>query len=343
MTLPVEAVLNGLPSPVMVIGLDYRITHANAAMEDLFKTALIGANAVSLFRQAPVLAAIDAAIRDGQIGEARYMMSDVTGEVVYNFCAQPLAETAGAVISLEDHSGLEAAERIRRDFVVNISHELRTPLTSLAGFIETLRGAARDDPDARERFLEIMDSEARRMGRLVSDLMSLSRVEEDARVRPRARVDLSAVLRSVLATLEGKLADANVTVDAQGLDQPHPVLGDRDQLIQLFLNLTENAIKYGGADKVIHLNVKPVPHDVTLRCPAIRVELRDEGPGIDTVHLPRLTERFYRVDTHRSREMGGTGLGLAIVKHIINRHRGRLKIQSEQGVGSTFSTILPSI
>ncbi len=342
MSLTVAAVLGGLPSPVMVIDADYRVTQSNAAMEALFKTRLIGVNAVSLFRQAPVLAAMDAAIRDGEIGEARYMLSDVAGEVVYNFSAHPLAQTAGAVISLEDHSGLEAAERIRRDFIVNISHELRTPLTSLAGFIETLRGAARDDPDARERFLEIMDSEAQRMGRLVSDLISLSRVEEDARVRPRSSVDLSDVLRSMLATLEGKFSAANITVETTGLEQAHLVLGDRDQLTQLFLNLAENAIKYGGPDRTIFVSQTRVDHDVTLRCPAIRVELRDEGPGIDSLHLPRLTERFYRVDTHRSREMGGTGLGLAIVKHIINRHRGRLKITSKQGVGSTFATILPA-
>lgn len=337
----VEDVLDGVPSPVMVITRDYRVARANLAMGELFKTDLSGANAVSLFRQAPVLAAIDAAIRNGQSGEARYMLTGSSGEVVFNFRAEPVAATGGAVISLEDHSGLEAAERIRRDFVANISHELRTPLTSLAGFIETLRTTARDDVAARDRFLEIMDREAHRMGRLVSDLLSLSRVEENARVRPRHEVDVSAVIRSVLATLEAKLSAANVTLNTAGLDLSHRVLGDRDQLIQLFLNLIENAIKYGGSDRPLHIKLSAVAHDVALRCPAIRIEICDEGPGIDAVHLPRLTERFYRVDSHRSREIGGTGLGLAIVKHIINRHRGRLKITSEQGVGSVFATILP--
>ena len=345
MAVSLDAVLNGIPMPVMIIDMTYRVTQANAAMSDLFRTTLVGSNAVSLFRQAPVLTAIDAAIRDGRVGDARYLQSGVAGEVAFMFCARPLAsgqgEPEGAILSLEDHSGLEAAERIRRDFVANISHELRTPLTGLTGFIETLRTSARDDPEARDRFLEIMDGEARRMGRLVTDLMSLSRVEQDERVRPRDRVDVSAVVRSVAATLEGKLKRANVTLNLDGFADSHVVLGDGDQLIQLFLNLMENAIKYGGSDRAIHGKIEGAPHDVTLRCPAVRIDLRDEGPGIDPLHLPRLTERFYRIDDHRSHEMGGTGLGLAIVKHIVNRHRGRLKIVSQEGLGSTFSVVLP--
>lgn len=179
------------------------------------------------------------------------------------------------------------------------------------------------------------------MGRMVSDLLSLSRVEADERVRPRDRVDLSAVLRSVVATLEGKLKDRNLSVNLTGAKTAEHVLGDHDQLIQLFLNLIENAIKYGGPDKTIHVTLQQDAYDRVLRKPALRVDVRDEGPGIDPLHLPRLTERFYRIDDHRNREMGGTGLGLAIVKHIINRHRGRFKITSEQDVGSTFSAIFP--
>ena len=342
----VAKVLSALPMPALVINPDYRIETANAAATELFGPSIEGISVVSLLRQAPVLAAIDQALRDGRNSHAQFVYPGTSGEISYRFRAAPISDadgkTDGAVLSLEDRSHQEESEIMRRDFVANISHELRTPLTSLVGFIETLRTTAKDDPDARTRFLAIMEEEALRMSRMVSDLLSLSHVEADERIRPRSTVDLAAILRSVIATLEGKLADANVTVTATGLDQRFPIMGDRDQLIQLFLNLMENAIKYGGGDRTIHVALSDVDRDQTLRCAAVRVDIRDEGEGIDEIHLPRLTERFYRVDNHRSRQKGGTGLGLSIVKHIINRHRGRLKVTSEQGVGSVFSTIFPS-
>ncbi len=327
--------------PLMIIDASYRIEVANDPAKELLGANIEGQNAVTILRQAATLAAIDAAIRDGQEGQARFMLAGVAGEVIYMFHARPLPNGAGAVLSFEDRSQAEESEMIRRNFVANISHELRTPLTSLMGFIETLRGPARKDEAARERFLQIMEQEANRMSRMVSDLLSLSRVEADERIRPRQSVNLCAVLRSVVATLEGKLKDANVAVQTSGLEQRAKIAGDRDQLIQLFLNLIENAIKYGGQDCTVHIAVCEIKRDPTLRMSAWRVDIQDEGEGIDQIHLPRLTERFYRVDDDRSRQKGGTGLGLAIVKHIVNRHRGRLKIQSEQGVGSTFSTIFP--
>lgn len=334
-------ILTGLPLPVLLIDLDYTVLSLNNPARELFGHEVEGRNAVTLLRQAAVLAAMDLAIRDGQDGIARFIHSGISGEITYTFRAHPVAKTGGAVLSFEDRSLFEDSELIRRDFIANISHELRTPLTSLAGFIETLRTSARDDPDARDRFLQIMEDEAGRMSRMVSDLLSLSRVESDERVRPRETVDLAAVLRSVVATLEGKLKDANVKILATGLKGKAVVPGDRDQLIQLFLNLIENAIKYGGSDRAIYLDMTKVPKDPTLRKAAWRVDVRDEGEGIDPIHLPRLTERFYRIDDDRSRQKGGTGLGLAIVKHIVNRHRGRFKITSEQGTGSTFSSIFP--
>lgn len=335
-----EAVLDGIPLPTLLIDHSNRITLANAATSEMFGRDVTGLNAVALLRQAPVLVAMDACIKEGKSGTARFLLSGLSGEKAYLFRAHPLPDT-GAVLSFEDHSQQEESETMRRDFVANISHELRTPLTSLMGFIETLRGPARGDVEAQDRFLEIMEREGQRMSRMVSDLLSLSRVEVDERVRPRDQVDLAAVLRSVIATLEGKLSDASVTVSASNLSDSFPILGDRDQLTQLFLNLIENAIKYGGASKTIHVALEKLERDQTLRQPAVRVDIRDEGEGIDAIHLPRLTERFYRVDDHRSRDQGGTGLGLSIVKHIVNRHRGRLKIMSEQGVGSCFSVIFP--
>ncbi|MEM7473219.1 MAG: ATP-binding protein [Pseudomonadota bacterium] len=339
-----KPILAGIPLPVMLIDDTYRIFMTNPRLLELFGHDPGGMNAVTLLRQAPVLTAMDTALRDKQSARARFLFNGLSGEVSYEFTASPLEKNGkviGAVLSFEDRSQAEEAETIRRDFVANISHELRTPLTALTGFIETLRTAARDDPAARDRFLGIMEKEASRMSRMVSDLLSLSRVQGDERVRPRDRVNVGAVLRSVIATLEGKLKDANVQICAEGLEEVAEVLGDQDQLTQLFLNLVENAIKYGGGDREIEISLTDIEHDRTLRMPAIRIDVRDQGDGIDELHLPRLTERFYRVDDHRSREMGGTGLGLSIVKHIINRHRGRLKITSNQSVGSCFSTILP--
>lgn len=333
-----DGVIEGIPLPLLIIGPDYRVSELNSAAVEMFGRDVTGTSAVALLRQAPVLAAMDAAIRDGTPGQARFLLAGASGEASYRFRARRLPD-GGAVLTFEDFSQHDEANVMRRDFIANISHELRTPLTGLMGFIETLRGPARDDPEARERFLGIMEDEARRMSRMVSDLLSLSRVEVDERVRPRARVDLAGVVRSVVATLEGKLKDADVSVETTGLEDEVAILGDRDQLIQLFLNLIENAIKYGGEGRSIALSLHHVERDPTLRRAAVRIDVRDQGPGIDVIHLPRLTERFYRVDDHRSRDKGGTGLGLAIVKHIINRHRGRLKITSEQGVGSCFSVV----
>ena len=207
------------------------------------------------------------------------------------------------------------------------------------GFIETLRGAARDDADARDRFLAIMEGEASRMNRLVGDLLSLNRVESEERVRPKERVDLVEHLKSTIKSLEplAQTGGTALVLDAPSI--PVEIPADPDQIQQVFTNLIENALKYGGETVSVVLTV--LDRDPALRCAAVRVQVIDDGPGIDPVHLPRLTERFYRADNHRSRELGGTGLGLAIVKHIINRHRGRLRVESDLGQGATFTVILP--
>lgn len=244
---------------------------------------------------------------------------------------------AGLVLCVfKDISAEEMAGAMRRDFVANVSHELRTPLTALMGFIETLKHAARDDPKARDMFLGIMEAEAGRMNRLVRDLLQLSRVEAEERVRPREAVELRGLLEGVISSLRGVAERTGDRVELTGAAVTVP--GDADQLTQVFTNLVENALKYGAAGQVVRVSLSA---EETVRGPAVRVEVADEGEGIDPVHLPRLTERFYRVDTHRSREMGGTGLGLAIVKHIVSRHRGWLRIESEKGRGSRFQVVLP--
>jgi two-component system phosphate regulon sensor histidine kinase PhoR len=255
--------------------------------------------------------------------------------------AAPLPAGQGALVSFTDETATEAAERMRRDFIANVSHELKTPLTALSGFIETLRGAARDDAAARERFLQIMDREAGRMRRLVDDLLSLSRVEGEERVRPTGRIELGPLLSSVVAALRPQAEERAVGVE---LDVPAgvpAVAGDADQLTQVFTNLLENALKYGASGGHVIVSVADMGRDPALRASVIRVDVTDHGEGFDPVHIPRLTERFYRIDGHRSRAEGGTGLGLAIVKHIVGRHRGRLAIESAPGKGARFSVILP--
>ena len=250
-----------------------------------------------------------------------------------------------ALVIFHDSTQIENLGRMRRDFVANVSHELKTPLTAVLGFIETLRTSARDDPAARERFLTIMEREAQRMNRLVSDLLSLSRVEDEERVRPRSRIDLAPLVRRTLSTLKAVIENSGARIELQGLDGPVVVPGDDDQLQQVLGNLIENAIKYGkprGRVR-IELGAPDATPDPILGVPVAWIAVSDEGEGIDPLHLPRLTERFYRVDTHRSRASGGTGLGLAIVKHIVSRHRGRLIVESTPGEGSRFTVVLPLV
>jgi two-component system, OmpR family, phosphate regulon sensor histidine kinase PhoR len=228
---------------------------------------------------------------------------------------------------------------MRRDFVANVSHELRTPLTALQGFIETLQGPARNDAAARERFLAIMATESDRMSRLVSDLLQLSHVEANQRMRPAKEIDLAATIGRAVDGLRPLAQRAQVTLIGTGFDSPRMLRADSDQIMQVVVNLVENAIKYGsapGAKVEITLS-----ETVTLRGPAYCFWVQDYGAGIAPEHIPRLTERFYRVDSHRSRAQGGTGLGLAIVKHIVSRHRGKMTIDSTLGQGTRFSIFFP--
>ncbi len=242
------------------------------------------------------------------------------------------------LVTLSDLTEERRLERFRADFVANASHELRTPLASVLGFIETIQGPARNDPAATERFLGIMLAQARRMSRLIDDLLSLSRIELNEHVRPVGRVELVGLLGHVRDTLGPYAQDQGVSVSLQATEPAITVTGDQDELIRLFENLVQNAIKYGAEGKRVEITVTREERDGR-RGEAV-VAIRDHGPGIPAEHLPRLTERFYRVDVVSSREKGGTGLGLALVKHILNRHRGRLAIESTQGEGATFSVRL---
>jgi two-component system phosphate regulon sensor histidine kinase PhoR len=336
-----DAVLAGIPSPTLLIDKNERIAQTNAAADSHFG-AVAGRSFVTVLRNPGLIEALSGALSGEGARELRIVSTSAARiDTPMLVRVTPLTGSAYVMMVFEDLSGIEDAEAMRRDFVANVSHELRTPLTALMGFIETLRGAARDDPAARERFLSIMEREALRMNRLVGDLLSLSRVEAEERRRPEHPVDLSLVVQSVMQSLRPHAQTANVTFDRIGETGPLKVPADADQITQVLTNLIENAMKYGGSGGRVEIKLHRIAHEPVLRGPAIAVEVRDFGEGIAPQHIARLTERFYRVDTHRSREQGGTGLGLAIVKHIISRHRGRLKITSEQGVGSCFAVLLP--
>ena len=335
----INGITSALPMPVLLIGPDDRVLAANEAVEVILGPNLVGRHYITALRQPALIASIADARRHGEARATRFIVRDGPKDVSYRVAVGVTKDEI--VLTFEDQTAAEEAGQMRRDFVANVSHELRTPLTALLGFIETLGGAARDDAAARDRFLAIMAREAARMTRLVDDLLSLSRVEEDERVRPSEMVDLAALLSSVIKGLEPQAADAGVVVRLSADAADEKVPGDPGQLVQVFTNLIENAVKYGGSGGAVTVTFKSVDRDPFLRRPAVRIEVKDNGPGIDPLHIPRLTERFYRIDSHRSREMGGTGLGLAIVKHIVNRHRGRMKIESALGQGSTFAVILP--
>ena len=334
---------DAVPMAMVLFGPDQRALVANSAATALFANEVEGRLGSAFLRHPTFLDGLEVCIGTGAASTSRVSMvtKGVESYLAVHFRPFPTESGQGALVSFEDLTALEHTTAMRRDFVANVSHELRTPLTALVGFIDTLRGAARDDAPARERFLGIMEREAGRMIRLVNDLLSLSRVEAEERSRPSEKVEIIGLLRGAIATLHDQAETAGVRLDLEAPAGPVFLRADGDQLVQVFHNLIENAVKYGGSGKNVRVSLTRIEREPALQGPALRIEVADKGEGIDPIHLPRLTERFYRVDTHRSREKGGTGLGLAIVKHIVNRHRGRFRVESEVGKGSRFIVLLP--
>ncbi len=329
--------IEALSEPALVVIGDIAVA-ANAEARRLFGERVAGSDLRLTVRHPIVLdALVEAREQPGTI--EREIAGLGSGNSAWRLHAVDAGE--GRVLVLfDDITQTRLTERMRVDFVANASHELRTPLATLSGFIETLQGPAAEDEPARTRFLDIMALEAGRMSRLIDDLLSLSRIELDKHVRPITQLDLAGVVADVRKTLAMRLeADERQLVvgDMAGLP---PVIADRDQLLQVLHNLVSNALKYGRTGTPISIGAVAEPDAAGI--PAqVRLTVTDIGDGIGPEHLPRLTERFYRVDSQRSRKMGGTGLGLAIVKHIVERHRGRLEIASVQGEGTTVSFTLP--
>lgn len=335
-------ILGAVPLPLVVIDPDGRIAAANAPGADLLGAEQIGRDHAIGLRQPALLAAIQKALQGSgpeQVREQiRYEVLKAPHATSYLVTVTPVrvASETMVICAFEDITEREFVTQFRRDFIANISHELRSPLTALMGIIETLEGPARDDPAARTRFLKTMKAEAARMSRLVRDLLSLSQAEARERERPEVPVDIPRLVAGVVDALRPVAKTAGVTLEIAGTAPVAPVPADADQITQVVQNLVENAIKYDRRGKRVTIAVLPDEAGDMLR-----IDIVDQGQGIEPQHLPRLTERFYRVDPSRSRGQGGTGLGLAIVKHIIHRHRGRLGIASTLGEGTRVSVFLP--
>jgi two-component system phosphate regulon sensor histidine kinase PhoR len=290
--------------------------------------------------------AVNAVLKEGRAHIEAEVVFEAPVRRVYQMQVVGVPKSEGltvrVVVALHEITALKRAEDMRADFVANVSHELRSPLSTLTGFIETLQTSAKGDAQAQERFLGIMNDEAGRMTRLIDDLLSLSRIEVNEHIRPKGRVDVAKILDGVVDAVEIKAAQKGMTVVVSVPKDCPDVPGEADELRQVFQNLVDNAVNYGAADTNVEITARALSYMAETGSAGIEIAVRDQGEGISKDQLPRLTERFYRVDKGRSRAMGGTGLGLAIVKHIINRHRGRFLVESELGQGSVFRVELPA-
>jgi two-component system phosphate regulon sensor histidine kinase PhoR len=352
-----EAVLGDLPDAVLRIDRNRTVLDANPAAAILIGSAPIGQDLTGLLRDPGFTASVERALATGGLHESAFTLhgeNERSVRAIVRRLADAGPGEPAALVVLHDETARRRLDQMRADFVANVSHELKTPLASLIGFIETLRGPAAGDQEARQRFLEIMQEQAARMRRLVDDIMSLSRIELEEHQAPTGRVALLPILQNLMEALQVQAMTRRITFRlerATADDDALEVTGERDQLIQVFQNLLDNAVKYGREGTAVVIAVArlngerlPAPRDPREKRPqaAVEVAVIDQGEGIPPEHLSRLTERFYRVDRGRSRQLGGTGLGLAIVKHILNRHGARLTIESKLGQGSRFAVYLPA-
>ncbi|MGV8834372.1 MAG: ATP-binding protein [Devosia sp.] len=341
----VSVFADALIDPCLVLDRRSVVLHANPAARRQFPGVNNGNPITFSMRNPDLVQAIDAAMRTGttrSIELHETVPSETWDKVVVAPLSRPGTDWFGddqrqLLITFQSLTELKRVEALRSDFIANASHELRTPLASLLGFIDTLLGPAAKDTAAREKFLGIMRGQAERMSKLIDDLLSLSRIEMHQHVRPTGSIDLAALLREVREGLmtQAKAADIDIRLDL--FAGPSTTTGDRGQLYEVFENLLDNAIKYGAGGKSVEISLAPAER------PGFQhvITVIDHGQGVEPEHVPRLTERFYRIDADASRKKKGTGLGLAIVKHIVNRHRGQLSIKSKPGEGMRVDVFLP--
>jgi two-component system phosphate regulon sensor histidine kinase PhoR len=333
-------ILERLPDPLIVLGSDRSVWYINVAAQTIFGTEI-----ASVLRHPEIRGAIDRTLAEGTAQTAGLSLPVPVAREVQAIAIglePPLDDGGRILLVLSDRTREWAVERMRADFVANASHELRTPLASLIGFIDTLRGPAADDAAAQQRFLAIMAEQTTRMHRLIDHLLRLSRIELTEHQIPTEWIDLAALTQHIAAEFEPEIAARGAVLQLALDPRLTEILGDADQLAQVLLNLLDNALRYGKPGGCVRLTAGLAqPEGQWPPRPGVVLSVADDGPGIPRAHIPRLTERFYRVDRGRSRAAGGTGLGLAIVKHIVNRHRGQLRIESTEGKGATFSIWLP--
>ena len=336
----IEQLIDGLHGAAIVLDREGRVIAFNEMASTIAPALRRGEPALIALRMPELVDAIRRASRRREPQRVEFF-DRVPHDRWFEAFVTPVRLATGDILlmTFNDLTPLRRVEEMRADFIANASHELRTPLAALLGFVETLQGPAKDDPAAREKFLAIMQGQATRMARLIDDLLSLSRIELNAHLQPNTPVDLGPIVRQVVDGLQTLARDRGVEFNVTASPDAVMVLGDRDELIRALENLVENALKYGAAGK--RLDISLLHGQTRGGAPEARIAVRDYGPGIAPEHLPRLTERFYRVDVADSRAQGGTGLGLALVKHVLNRHAGRLTIESTLGSGATFTMHLP--
>lgn len=341
----VDQLIRGLPGAAIVLDREGRVIAFNEAATTIAPALSRGELALIALRRPELVDAVRRAARRRERQRVEFFERVPIDRWLEVFVTPVRVASGGKgavdflLMTFNDLTPLRRVEEMRADFVANASHELRTPLAALLGFIETLQGTAKDDPAARAKFLEIMQGQATRMARLIDDLLSLSRIELNAHLQPNTPVDLVPIVRQVVDGLQTLARDRGVEINVAVPADELMVLGDRDELIRALENLVENALKYGAGGK--RVDIMASRGQTRAGASEARIAVRDYGPGIPLEHLPRLTERFYRVDVADSRAQGGTGLGLALVKHVLNRHAGRLTIESALGAGATFALHLP--
>lgn len=336
--LSAQSLAAAVSDPLIIFDASGTAVHVNAAARAAFGAISPGLSLLMKFRTPELRAAIEN-IRAANGPTVVEYAERVPIERIYKVTVSAIGRGSGLyVVVFEDQSQARRIDRMRADFIANASHELRTPLASISGFVETLRGPARNDAKARDHFLQIMQSQTERMARLIDDLLSLSRLEMKPYLPPGAAVDIREVVQAVIDSLSPLARESGVEIEWAPPESPILVKGDRDELFQVFQNLLENACKYGKSGGRIIVTVDQAGEPE----PEASVTVRDFGPGIAEDHIPRVTERFYRVETDNSPPQKGTGLGLSIVKHILTRHKARLAIKSKPGEGAAFTVHLPT-
>lgn len=345
-----HALIGAIDIPAFVLDGAGRVLVYSIRCKDVFPEMVEGRTIYQVSRQPELLGAVQEASHRRTSQSADMFQPAPRGRRM-RITVTPLPQEPGATgnrepslfVQLRDMSEIDRLAQLRSEFIANASHELRTPLASIKGFIETLQGSASGDAAARTRFLSIMEEQAARMTRILDDLLSLSRIEMHAHLLPTKDVDVVSVVEAVVQGLEPLARSAKIKLQFSPPSDAYIVRGDYDELSQVFQNLIQNAIKYGDAGNTVDVTVAIEKSGQAGTPNKVVASVADDGPGISAEHLPRLTERFYRVDTATSRERGGTGLGLAIVKHILNRHRGELKVSSTPGEGSTFTVTMDAV